>query len=129
MKSKYKVILQVTDRNMLADIIDAVESKAASIEIETVSNHVETVVRPQRVLAARQPRVSRRGRRTSKVNTAILSALSDHSASIADMKAALTQAGLSAGSLSTGIAALTKSGQIERVGEGTYSLKTQQAAE
>ena len=58
--------------------------------------------------------------RTSRVNNAIFNRLIKDEASISELKEALTAAGMSAASLSTGIAALTKEGLIERIGDGRY---------
>ena len=55
------------------------------------------------------------------VNAAILRRLDNGPASIGDLKEALVSAGKSAASLSTGIAALTKSGKIERSSDGEYA--------
>jgi hypothetical protein len=67
----------------------------------------------------RAPRQSSTGKLS--VNEAILQTLSDGPASVGALKEALLSAGKSAASLSTGIAALTKSGKIERTGDGEYS--------
>jgi predicted Rossmann fold nucleotide-binding protein DprA/Smf involved in DNA uptake len=61
-------------------------------------------------------------KRFSKVNAALLEALQDGPKTVALMKSALEQAGMSAGSLSTGIAALTKDGKIIRQDNGDYQL-------
>lgn len=127
MKNRYIVTLMVADRNALADIIDAVEGKATSVEITTVSN-VAPLSKDAlaAVIAPKIPRMrrERRSKRRSKVNEAILNAVTANRASIGDLKIALENAGMSASSLSTGIAVLTKSGQIERVGDGLYALKS-----
>ena len=67
----------------------------------------------------RAPRQSSTGKLS--VNEAILQTLSDGPASVGKLKEALLDAGKSAASLSTGIAALTKSGKIERTGDGEYA--------
>lgn len=127
MKSTYVVTLKVANREVLADIIDAVEGKATSIEIATATSN-ETSVKPRAPFSApsRSPtaRRERRTKRRSKVNDAIIGAMDGgRRASLKDLKTALETAGMSASSLSTGIAALTKAGQIERVGDGEYALK------
>ena len=125
MKNTYTVTLKVANREALADIIDAVGDKAQSVEIasqgsapkgpsETVTSAVT-----RRRKTSTQP-IRRRG---SKVNTTILEAMNGGQASVADLKSALEKAGMSPASLSTGIAALTKSGEIERVGDGVYGRK------
>ena len=62
----------------------------------------------------RAPRASSNGSGKVSVNDAILQALDNGPASVGALKEALLSAGKSAASLSTGIAALTKSGKIER---------------
>ena len=69
----------------------------------------------------RAPRASSNGSGKVSVNDAILQALDNGPASVGALKEALLWAGKSAASLSTGIAALTKSGKIERSGDGEYS--------
>ena len=66
--------------------------------------------------------------RGSKVNTTILEALQNSTLTVKQLKEALEHAGMSPGSLSTGIAALTKEGRIERVGEGVYALVSSTSA-
>lgn len=127
MKSMYVVTLKVANREVLADIIDAVEGKAESVEVAVWAPQTELAM----PAVPRTPRVrkERRSKRGSKVNTAILKAMNDAPASIAALKAALSQAGMAPSSLSTGLATLTKLGQVERVGEGLYGLKVKLAAE
>ena len=45
------------------------------------------------------------------------------------MRAALAREGMSESSLSTGLAILQKSGQIQREGDGTYFLSAHEGAE
>ena len=71
--------------------------------------------------APRAPRASSNGSGKVSVNDAILQALDNGPASVGALKEALLSAGKSAASLSTGIAALTKSGKIERSGDGEYA--------
>lgn len=59
-------------------------------------------------------------KRGSVVNTAILTAIGDGQATIQQMKLALSRAGRSPGSLSTGLAFLQKEGIVERTGTGLY---------
>jgi hypothetical protein len=120
-KISYVVTLKVANRETLADIIDAIGNKAQSIEIELVEAAPKVVVAPSN--AAPKTVKSRRGPKRSKVNDAIRTALAAGTASISDLKEGLVRAGMSPASLSTGIAALTKAGEIERVGDGVYGLK------
>jgi hypothetical protein len=64
----------------------------------------------------------RRPLRGSKVNKTILETLASGPRPVASLKAALVDAGLSAGSLSTGLAALLKSREITRTDDGAYGL-------
>jgi hypothetical protein len=66
---------------------------------------------------------SRKKREGSTVNSAVLSAMASGPASTAALKDALTAAGKKPSSLPTALAALQKSGEIERVGTGQYQLK------
>jgi len=76
------------------------------------------------------PQPQARVKRGSKVNAAILKALKgDTVVTVADLKAALVQAGLAASSLPTGLAQLQKSGEIMRAGDGLYALAERIAAE
>jgi hypothetical protein len=61
--------------------------------------------------------------RGSKVNDIILATIArmGGSATVKMLKQALEDAGMSAGSLSTGLAALQKSKAIERIGDGVYA--------
>jgi hypothetical protein len=64
----------------------------------------------------------RRPLRGSKVNKTILDRLAEGPQPVSSLKAALVNAGLSAGSLSTGLAALLKSQEIKRTDDGAYGL-------
>jgi hypothetical protein len=69
--------------------------------------------------------------RGSKVNDTIIASLQSGPLSAKQLKQGLEDAGLAAGSLSTGLATLQKTRVVERVGEGLYGLVGgyQQAAE
>jgi predicted Rossmann fold nucleotide-binding protein DprA/Smf involved in DNA uptake len=60
--------------------------------------------------------------RSSKVNDTIIASLQNGPLSAKELKQGLEDAGLAAGSLSTGLAALQKNRVIERVSEGVYGL-------
>jgi DNA-binding transcriptional ArsR family regulator len=128
MKNTYSATIKMQNAEQLAAFIDSIGPLVESVVITTTP--VEGAVRPQREHGppkkAAPPKV-----RASKVNDAILATLRQHGeASVRELKEALEAVHLSAGSLSTGIAALTKSGQIERVREGVYGLVAyEQAAE
>lgn len=113
--------IKVTDRMVLADLLDAIEKYAVTVEV-SVSNGAP---KAEGMAAAPKTKTGQQGKRAkkSKVNDTIRSTLAKGSGSISALKEGLVAAGMSAASLSTGIAALTKAGEIERVGDGEYALK------
>ena len=71
-----------------------------------------------------------RGKRKSKVVESIINRLKELGGGDASqLRHALTAAGLSESSLSTGLAILQKSGQIKRDGHGTYFLSAYEGVE
>ena len=62
-------------------------------------------------------------RKGSKVNAAVLGALANGPQTVKQLKSALENAGLSAGSLSTALANLQNSGALSRTAEGIYDLR------
>ena len=72
---------------------------------------------------SKAPRAPRSGGGKLSVNAAIKQRLEKGDATVSELKDALTDAGKSAASLSTGIAALTKSGEIKRSSDGVYALR------
>jgi hypothetical protein len=120
-KNRYLVKITVANRDALSELLDSATG-AESIEIEVIANAfvAPKTARPTGIVL-RQNRAPRT--RRSKVNAAILGAMNHGPATKKTLKSALENAGMSASSLSTGIAALIKSGQIERVGEGEYGVK------
>ena len=76
---------------------------------------VDEILATDKSAPAPAPRAVRK--RTSKVNETILQALNGGMARTAELKKALSDAGLSENSLSTGLAILQKNGQIRRVGD------------
>jgi hypothetical protein len=65
--------------------------------------------------------------RVSKVNTAIMTALANGPQTLKGLKESLEEAGLSPGSLSTGLAYLQKERLVERVDSGTYAMMAKAA--
>jgi hypothetical protein len=128
-KNTYTLTVKVADRLALADLLDAIGPYAQSAEISiangapkaTASPFNRTVTAPLGASKARS--VKTRGPKRSKVNDTIRNALKNGATRISDLKDSLVAENLSAASLSTGIAALTKSGEIERIGDGLYALK------
>jgi DNA-binding transcriptional ArsR family regulator len=126
--SQYTVTLQIHDQKQFLHFIETVGPVAGQLLV-TVTAEEQTTESPTFQKAKETFREAvRRGPRGSKVNDAILDALQNSTLTVRQLKEALERAGMSPGSLSTGIAALTKSGQIERVGEGTYALVGMQRA-
>jgi predicted Rossmann fold nucleotide-binding protein DprA/Smf involved in DNA uptake len=70
-----------------------------------------------------------RAKRKSKVTSAILDSLEKGKGEVADLKAALEEAGMSAASLSTGLAILQKNGTVKRSQAGFYFIPEKEAAE
>lgn len=112
--NRYTVTMQIADRDQFMHFIDNVGPLAGQLVVTVAADEHEMEPAPE-------PQKARQAR-GSKVNDAILAALENEPMPIKQLKEALESAGLSPGSLSTGIAALTKSGQIERVGDGVYAL-------
>jgi hypothetical protein len=119
MKNTYSATIKISSAEQLAAFIDSVGPLVESVVITTTP-----VDRAEAIHKMHPPakKAAPTKVRASKVND---------EASVKELKEALERVHLSAGSLSTGIAALTKSGQIERVREGVYGLTggIQQAAE
>lgn len=124
--SKYTVTIQLADREHFLNFIDTVGPVVGQLVVTVEADQQTADEQTPDEPAA--PKV--RQLRGSKVNDTILAALHNSTLTVKQLKEALEQADLSAGSLSTGIAMLQKSGQIERVGEGLYALAGyKQAAE
>lgn len=119
MKNSYTLTIKVADRTALADLLDAIGPYAQTAEI-ALSNSAPKVTDVAPKAKANQ---NLRGPKRSKVNDAIRNRLGSGQATITELKGALETAGMSPASLSTGIAALTKAGEIERIGDGVYGLK------
>jgi predicted Rossmann fold nucleotide-binding protein DprA/Smf involved in DNA uptake len=124
--SQYTVTLQLNDQKQFLHFMDTVGPVAGQLLVTVTAEEAA----PEEEWRKQEPaKVSKaRGPRGSKVNNTILDALQNSTLTVRQLKEALERAGMSPGSLSTGIAALTKSGQIERVGEGTYALVGMQRA-
>ena len=131
--SKYTVTIQLADRDSFVHFVDNVGPVVGQLVV-TVEADVEAdeavLDEGVRAMESAEERRKVRQPRGSKVNDTILAALHNSTLTVRQLKEALEQADLSPGSLSTGIAMLQKSGQIERVGEGLYALAGyKQAAE
>ena len=129
MKNSYTVRIFVNDREKVADLLDIIEPYGP-VEIEVFNPSKATidltmkqpVPAPEPTSKAKAKKTAKplARKRTSKVNSAIFNRLIQGEATVAELKSALESAGMSAASLSTGIAALTKEGMIERIGDGLY---------
>jgi hypothetical protein len=117
MKNTYSATIKMNSAEQLAAFIDSIGPLVESVLITTTPVERAAVAAPMAKKPVKPTHV-----RVSKVNDAILARLANAPATVRELKEALERVHLSAGSLSTGIAALTKSGQIERVGEGVYGL-------
>jgi hypothetical protein len=115
MKNTYSATIKMNSAEQLARFIDEIGPLVESVLITTTP-----VERP--IAAAPTKKAAPTKVRASKVNDAILARLAHGQATVKELKEALEAKNLSAGSLSTGIAALTKSGDIARVSEGLYAL-------
>ena len=119
MRTVYLIKVYVSDRDKIAELLDSI-SGYGKIEVDLFRpEKAETEPKPKPKL--KTSKFTRQ--RKSKVNDAILNAMNGGSANLKTLKQALEGAGMSASSLSTGLTALTKSGKIERVGDGEYAKK------
>lgn len=117
--SQYTVTLQLNDQKTFLHFLDTVGPVAGQLVVTVATDAVQ----PEWNAQAEEPKPAKvRTPRGSKVNDTVLKALGDGPRTVKGLKEALETAGMSAGSLSTGIAALTKAGQIEREAEGVYRL-------
>jgi DNA-binding transcriptional ArsR family regulator len=119
MKNTYSATIKMNSAEQLARFIDEIGPLVESVLITTqLVDRAEAIHKMHSpAKKATPPKV-----RGSKVNGAILARLATGEATVKELKEALERIHLSAGSLSTGLAALTKAGQIERIGEGVYAL-------
>lgn len=113
------IIKMILDKKELIDFIDAgLASKATIVPVQANA--------PAPIEAAPK-RGAPRGPRGSKVHDSIIRRLRSGSSSLKELRGALEADGLAPNSVSTGLALLQKSGQVERIGDGVYALR--QAAE
>ena len=101
-------VTQILDQAGLIEFINS--NRKVDVDIEAI-DHGAPIAEP-----------AARPKRGSRVNEAILGALQKGPAPIPSLKAALVDAGMAAGSLSTGLAALQKEGKIKRNDDGLYEL-------
>jgi hypothetical protein len=115
--SQYTVTLQLSDKAQFLHFVDTVGPVAGQLVITVGHDDVQAPAEPPKW---HEPKP--RQLRGSKVNATVLRALDSGPQSVKALKEALEANGMSPGSLSTGIAALTKARQIERESEGVYRL-------
>jgi hypothetical protein len=116
--TKYRVTMFL-DRVELINLIDSGQAANASI----MPMHEEGGANYSGTIPARGARALR----GSKVNDTVRAALANGPRTVKQLKTALEEGGFAAGSLSTALMALQKSGEIGRTAEGIYQLA--QAAE
>jgi hypothetical protein len=120
----YEITIKIPTKDAFYDFVERVGPTAGEMTVV-----VEKVIKEDAVASmAQRARAPKKQLRGSKVNDTILTTLRGGPTTIKQLKEALEAKNLSAGSLSTGIAALTKSRQIERTAEGVYGLADWQAA-
>jgi hypothetical protein len=111
MKNTFTSTVTFGNAEELANYINAIGHLVQSINI--VTNSAES--KPSTIIQTRPLR-------GSKVNDTIIASLQSGPLSAKQLKQGLEDAGMSPGSLSTGLAALQKARVIERVGDGLYGL-------
>lgn len=116
MKNTYSVTIKMNSAEQLANFIDAVGPLVESVVITTTP-----IERPQPT-GKTPTKAKTKPQRVSKVNETILATIQNGPATVKQLKEALEAKHLSASSLSTGLAALSKGGKLSRVGDGLYGL-------
>jgi hypothetical protein len=118
--AEYTVTLRLNDQAQFIHFIDTVGPAMDRLVVTVKSTEQEDAI-PD---APAKPAVARatRGPRGSRVNTTILQALMEGHGTVKELKAALEAANLSPGSLSTGLAVLQRSKQVQRIEDGLYGL-------
>jgi hypothetical protein len=126
--TKYRVTMETDDNGLKRLIHSGAIQGATIVPIGAEQDDADVVHQLHPAAPTRLPHKTR-APRGSKVNDALINALADGPRDTKALKEALVKANLAAGSLSTGVAQLMKSGQIERSADGMYSLPTRKAAE
>ncbi len=118
MKNTFSITIKMTSADQLAAFINEVGPLVESITITTTPTE-----RPTAQPAGKKPAEAKKApQRVSKVNDTIMGAVQNGPVTVKQLKEALEAKHLSASSLSTGIASLTKDGRLTRVAEGIYGL-------
>ena len=128
MKNTFSATIKMSSAEQLARFIEEIGPLVESVTITTTPT--ETPMRAPTGKNLTQAEAKKTPQRVSKVNEAILNAVQNGPATVKQLKEALESKNLSAGSLSTGIAALSRDGKLSRVADGIYGLPgaQQQAA-
>jgi DNA-binding HxlR family transcriptional regulator len=114
-------LLEFLDHNLNINVTIEVMPEEQGVAVERRPQDTDPIYTPERV----------RTKRKSKVTESIINRLKElGSGDVSQLRHALTVAGLSESSLSTGLAVLQKSGQIKRDRDsGNYHLVVKEAAE
>jgi hypothetical protein len=118
--TEYTVTMRLTDREQFVHFIDNVGPVVDRLVVTVKATEAADAIPDAPV----KPAVARttRALRGSKVNTTILQALAGGSRTVKELKQALEASSLSPGSLSTGLAVLQRSKQVQRIEDGLYGL-------
>jgi hypothetical protein len=111
----------------LVDFLDQMGPHMGGMVVRSLGE--DSTVAPPFVEPAPEPVKKARPKRGSVVNDIILRALAGGPRPVAELKQALVDGGRAPGSLSTGLAFLQASGDVERGSEGIYQLKVREAAQ
>jgi hypothetical protein len=131
--NEYTVTLRLNNREQFINFIEtvgpAVDRVVVTVQTDEQVAPPSTADSPMMHRAQTRQESRKRGPRGSKVNTTIIEALQAGPRTLKELKDALAAADLSPGSLSTGLAALQRSREVERIEDGLYGLTMRQAAE
>jgi hypothetical protein len=127
--SEYTVTLRLDNREQFMNFVETIGPAVDRLVVTVQADEVGASEAPV-MQRAETHQAIRRGPRGSKVNTTILQALASGPKTIKELKGALEAAELAPGSLSTGLAVLQRSKQVQRIEDGLYGLhmSVQQAA-
>ena len=119
MKNTFSITIKMTSAEQLAAFINVVGPLVESVTITTTQIDRAEAIHKMHPPAKKSAPVKAR---VSKVNDTIMGAVQNGPVTVKQLKEALEAKHLSASSLSTGIASLTKDGKLTRVAEGLYGL-------
>jgi hypothetical protein len=119
--NKYSVTFPLANERAFLDFVNRIGPLVGKFEVVMTSDEPQET-RDQPVGAIYKPARTLRRPRKSKINAALVGALKTGRGEVSELKKALVDAGLSAASLSTGLAALQKDGTVKRADNGNYYL-------